>query len=61
MPKFLSDYFSLNRRYSRSINIERDFDQVEALAGYVLTERSLDALGRILTGFTTPKLTAPGL
>ncbi|TVU55273.1 MAG: hypothetical protein EA414_02550 [Arthrospira sp. PLM2.Bin9] len=55
MPKFLSDYFSLNRRYSRSINIERDFDQVEALAGYVLTERSLDALGRILTGFTTPQ------
>ncbi|RAQ41379.1 hypothetical protein B9S53_14085, partial [Arthrospira sp. O9.13F] len=55
MPKLLSDYFSLNRRYSRSINIERDFDNVEALAGYILTERSLDALRRILTGFTNPQ------
>lgn len=55
MTKFLSDYFGLNRRYSRSINIERDLDREEALAGYIITERSLDALRRILTGFANPE------
>ena len=29
--KKLSDYFSLQRRYSRSINLERDLDNVESL------------------------------
>ncbi|MCT7984521.1 hypothetical protein NG796_14565 [Laspinema sp. A4] len=55
MTKFLSNYFSLNRRYSRSINIERDLERSEALAGYIMTERSLDALHRILTGFANPE------
>ncbi len=55
MTKLLSNYFSLNRRYSRSINIERDLERAEALAGYILTERSLDALRRILTGFANPE------
>jgi hypothetical protein len=55
MTKLLSNYFSLNRRYSRSINIERDLERSEALAGYILTERSLDALRRILTGFANPE------
>lgn len=55
MTKLLSNYFSLNRRYSRSINIERDLERSEALAGYIMTERSLDALRRILTGFANPE------
>lgn len=55
MTKLLSDYFSLNRRYSRSINIERDLERSEALAGYIITERSLDALRRILAGFSNPE------
>lgn len=55
MTKQLSNYFSLNRRYSRSINIERDLERSEALAGYIMTERSLDALRRILTGFANPE------
>ncbi|MCT7995954.1 hypothetical protein [Laspinema olomoucense] len=55
MTKLLSNYFSLNCRYSRSINIERDLERAEALAGYILTERSLDALRRILTGFANPE------
>jgi hypothetical protein len=45
----LSTYFSLQRRYFRSINLERDVGNVEALQGYVLTERSADTLARILT------------
>ncbi len=48
--KALSQYFSLNRRYSRSVNLERDLEQLDALAGYILTERSVDALRRILPG-----------
>lgn len=51
MNKPLSEYFRLNRRYSRSINLERDLEQVEALEGYVPTTRSLDALRRILAEF----------
>lgn len=53
MKKPLSQYFSLNRRYSRSINLERDLEKIEALTGYILTERSVDALRRILAGLTS--------
>jgi len=52
MKRPLSQYFSLNRRYSRSINLERDLERVEALVGYVPTERSVDALRRVLKGLT---------
>ncbi|GAA6618147.1 hypothetical protein [Scytonema sp. NUACC26] len=52
MNKFLSEYFDLRRRYSRSINIERDFDNLDTLVGYILTERTVDATRRILAGFT---------
>jgi hypothetical protein len=44
----LAKYFSLNRRYHRSINLERDFDKLDAVEGYVLTARSSEALQRIL-------------
>ncbi|NEP58320.1 MAG: hypothetical protein F6K31_15100 [Symploca sp. SIO2G7] len=50
MNKPLSQYFSLNRRYSRSINLERDLERVETLVGYVPTEKSVDALQRIVAG-----------
>ena len=49
----LEQYFSLNRRYSRSVNLERDLTRPDALKGYVLTERAVDALRRILKGLTT--------
>lgn len=51
--KKLSHYFSLQRRYSRSINLERDLDHVEALEGYVLTKRAIDSLKRIVTNFNS--------
>jgi hypothetical protein len=47
---FLAQFFSLNRRYSRSINLERDLEQPDSLEGYILTERAVDALRRILAG-----------
>jgi hypothetical protein len=55
MTNYLSDYFQVNRRYSRSVNLERDLENIEALDGYIFTERSLDALRRILTGFQDAK------
>ena len=50
MNKALSEYFGIVRRYFRSINIERDLDKIDALKGYILTERSVDAARRILSG-----------
>lgn len=47
----LSTYFNLHRRYFRSVNLERDLDIPDAVLGYVLTERSINALRRITTAF----------
>ena len=51
----LSQYFSLERRYSRSINLERDKTSIEALKGYLLTQRAVEALGRIINAFDAPE------
>jgi hypothetical protein len=48
----LSQYFSLNRRYTRSVNLERDLESPDAVEGYILTERAVDALRRMLPAFT---------
>ncbi|CAN1209485.1 ATP-binding protein [Tumidithrix helvetica PCC 7403] len=48
MTKPLSEYFTINRRFARSINLERDFDSTDALQGYILTDRSVAALEYIL-------------
>jgi len=50
--KTLSQYISLCRRYSRSVNLERDLETPSALDGYVLTDRSIDSLRRIITRFS---------
>lgn len=50
----LSTYFSLNRRYYRSVNLVRDLDKPESVQGYVPTERSADALRRILGALGNP-------
>ncbi len=44
----LSEMISVNRRYSRSINLERDLADPESLEGYIPTERAVSALHRIL-------------
>lgn len=53
--KLLSAYFNLHRRYYRSVNLERDFDRQDAVQGYVPTERSTDALRRILSALNNLK------
>ncbi|NJK62486.1 MAG: hypothetical protein HC921_07180 [Synechococcaceae cyanobacterium SM2_3_1] len=56
MPR-LSDLFSLNRRYSRSINLVRDLERPDSIEGYIPTTRAVEALRRILGGLsgTTPQ------
>ena len=49
----LSNYFSLNRRYSRSINLERDFELPDTILGYVLTDRAIDAFRRIFSSIVS--------
>ena len=44
----IADCISLRRRYSRSVNLERDRNIAEAVLGYVLTPRALEALRRFL-------------
>ncbi|MGF1495916.1 MAG: hypothetical protein ACFB8W_03710 [Elainellaceae cyanobacterium] len=51
----LSSYFSLHRRYCRSVNLERDLDKPGAVAGYIPTERSADALRRIFAAIAHPQ------
>ena len=48
MNKPLSELFTINRRFARSINLERDFDLEDALQGYILTDRSTAVLKHIL-------------
>lgn len=52
--KVLSTYFELHRRYYRSVNLERDLDKPDAVQGYVPTERSAEALRRILSAIGDP-------
>lgn len=46
----LNEVFSLSHRYTRSINLERDFGNVALLKDYVVTERTTHTLDRIVTG-----------
>ncbi len=53
----LADCLAVNRRYARSINLERDFDASDAVEGYILTDRAVDALRRILASMFGRKRT----
>ena len=47
----LLNRITINARYTRSANLERDFDSVSSVESYIPTTRSLDTLRRILAGF----------
>jgi hypothetical protein len=51
---FLSDYISINRRYSRSVNIERDLEIADSVMGYTPTSIATDVLQRILKAYSFP-------
>lgn len=50
----LNTLFHIHRRYTRSINLERDLGKPDAVEGYVLTEQSLGTVDRILPHFIHP-------
>lgn len=52
----LSTYFSLRRRYARSINLERDLSKAESLQGYVITATAEQALKRIVNSLVEPQM-----
>jgi hypothetical protein len=39
----LSEFVTIKRRYSRSVNLERDFEIPDSLIGYILTSRAIDS------------------
>lgn len=50
MISTLSNFYAVNRRYARAINLERDFDRLDRLEGYIVTDRAAHALEQILKG-----------
>lgn len=54
----LSSKISVKRRYSRSINLERDLLSPDSVLGYVPTSRSIESLDRILNAIVTPRSTS---
>jgi hypothetical protein len=51
----LSAWVTLNRRYTRSVNLERDLTSAGSVRGYVITPRAADALDRILEAIVTTR------
>lgn len=47
----LSEFVTINRRYSRSVNLERDFGITDSLLGYIPTSRAIDGVERFLRSF----------
>jgi hypothetical protein len=50
----LSDIVSVGSRFGRSVNLERDFDELVSLEGYVLTTTARSALHRLAQAFQEP-------
>ena len=48
----LSEFVTIKRRYSRSVNLERDFGIPDSLLGYIPTSRAIDSVERFLRSFT---------
>ena len=44
----LSKFVSVKQRYSRSVNLERDFGVPDSLIGYIPTSRAIDSTERFL-------------
>ena len=47
----LSEFVTIRRRYSRSVNLERDFGIPDSLIGYIPTSRAIDGVERFLRSF----------
>ena len=54
----LAKYITINRRYSRSVNLERDTLEADSVLGYVPTVKSAETIERVLTSLVTPRSTS---
>ena len=52
---FLSDKITVNKRYYRSINLERDFDNPDSVTGFVVTSKVAESLEQLCDGFSTQR------
>jgi hypothetical protein len=53
MPMY-SDFVSVKRRYTRSVNLERDINIPDSIYGYIPTSRAIDSLSRFLRSVAQP-------
>lgn len=49
-----SDYISVKRRYTRSVNLERDINIPDSIDGYIPTSRTIDGLTRFVNALSQP-------
>jgi len=50
----LYDYIKIKRRYTRSVNLERDLDIADSVNGYILTPKVDSIIERFLKAISTP-------
>lgn len=49
-----SDFVSVKRRYTRSVNLERDINIQDSIEGYIPTSRTIDGLTRFIRSVAQP-------
>ncbi len=52
----LSEFVSVERRYSRAVNLERDLERSDSVLGYVLGPKALETLERFIEAYVTPNV-----
>lgn len=52
MPLF--DSIKVKRRYTRSVNLERDLEVADSVKGYIVTPNAQNLIGRFIDALTTP-------
>ncbi|KKL61036.1 hypothetical protein LCGC14_2199360, partial [marine sediment metagenome] len=55
MPLF--DQIKVKRRYTRSVNLERDLEVADSVNGYIITPKTLKLIDRFIESLTTPNAT----
>jgi len=55
MGKF-SEFISVERRYSRAVNLERDLERSDSVLGYVLGPKAIETLERFIKAYVTPNV-----
>lgn len=48
---YLSEFINVKRRYTRSINLERDINISDSVLGYIPTNKPVETLGRFIESF----------